>query len=87
MLKMEQYPLPAMQIDELSFEGTLNIFETIITKTCNLKGNGLKSMVLFLGLSTVTIYGYSRTVYGWLTGIDCPIYSPSRGLNSKAVVS
>jgi hypothetical protein len=39
--KTEQYPLPAMHIDELSLEGTLKVLDTIITKTLRLSGEGL----------------------------------------------
>jgi hypothetical protein len=29
-----------------------------------------------VGLSTVTVYGYDRTVYGWLTGTNRPVHVP-----------
>ena len=37
----EQYPLPAMHIDESSLEGTLQVLNEIITKTLRLSGDGL----------------------------------------------
>jgi hypothetical protein len=29
-----------------------------------------------LGLATVTVYGYDRTLYGYLTGANRPVYVP-----------
>jgi hypothetical protein len=46
--KTEQYPLPAMHIDESSLEGTLHVLETIITKTLKLEGNGLEKHGIIL---------------------------------------
>jgi hypothetical protein len=40
--KTEQFPLPAMHIDESSLEGTLQVVDTIITKTLKLTGDGLE---------------------------------------------
>jgi len=40
--KTEQYPLPAMHIDESSLEGTLKVLDNIITKTLKLSGEGLE---------------------------------------------
>ena len=46
--KTEQYPLPAMHIDESSLEGTLHVLKTIITKTLKLEGNGLEKHGIIL---------------------------------------
>ena len=37
----EQFPLPAMHIDELSLEGTLEVLNKIITETLRLSSDGL----------------------------------------------
>jgi len=44
----EQYPLPAMHIDESSLEGTLGVLENIITKTLKLSGEDLKKHGIIL---------------------------------------
>ena len=41
--KTEQYPLPAMHIDESSLEGTLNVLSTIFRTSLNLTEEELKS--------------------------------------------
>jgi hypothetical protein len=45
-----------------------------VTETCLVKFSRLHYPML--GLSTVTIYGYDHTVYGWLTGTNCPVHVP-----------
>jgi len=45
--KTEQYPLPAMHIDESSLKGTLKVLDNIITKTLRLSGEGLEKHGVF----------------------------------------
>ena len=44
----EQFPLPAMHIDESSLEGTLQVLNEIITKTLKLSGDGLAAHDIIL---------------------------------------
>ena len=46
--KTEQYPLPAMHIDESSLEGTLKVIDCIITKTLKLSGDSLEKHGIIL---------------------------------------
>lgn len=52
----EQYPLPAMHIDESSLEGTLQVLEAIITKTLKLTDESLeKHGIIFCGGDQLTM--------------------------------
>lgn len=46
--KTEQYPLPAMHIDESSLEGTLQVLETIFSKTLQMSADDLQNHGLVL---------------------------------------
>lgn len=46
--KTEQYPLPAMHIDESSIEGTLKVLETIIAQVLGMSDNEIKKHGLIL---------------------------------------
>jgi hypothetical protein len=46
--KTQQYPLPAMHIDESSLEGTLQVLESIISKTLQLSSDGLEKHGIIL---------------------------------------
>lgn len=41
--KTEQFPLPAMHIDESSLEGTLNVIDTIVTKVLKLSEDDIRA--------------------------------------------
>ena len=69
--QMEQFPLPAMHIDESSLEGTLQVLDQIITKTLKLSGEGLAkhSIILCAGdqltmsLLDKVIWAFDRNIW------------------------
>ncbi|KAF4590201.1 hypothetical protein EYR40_009400 [Pleurotus pulmonarius] len=46
--KTEQYPLPTMHIDESSLDGTLEVLETIITRTLEMDADAIKKHGVFI---------------------------------------
>ena len=46
--RTEQYPLPAMHIDESSLDGTIDVMDTIFRKTLNLSDEDIRKHGLFI---------------------------------------
>jgi len=75
--KTEQYPLPAMHIDESSLEGTLKVLDNIITKTLKLSGEGLeKHGVILCAGDQLTMSLLDKVA----VVMCCNSFTPSSGL-------
>ena len=74
--RTEQYPLPAMHIDESSLEGTLKVLEDIITKTLKLSGDDLeKHGIILCAGDQLTLSLLDKVIFIFLCLFICLMFS------------